>query len=250
MPPLGHRISLAGATPIRVPCRRSTNSMRGSRGASAREGPTPSRSRSRSTSTRVCAALGARDTPVRRVRVPPPTKRCSHHARRPDDSTIASASRRSDSSCVEGASTPCGSGTGERARSRRRRPSTFCSRRERSGRRCSSRTPVSAGGAGAGADHMCHLGALAVTVFPSSIGADTTYLKRLGLSDFYLERRGLGIDRRGRTMEAPRERLASRVQRGSRIARPKKGGPPQPSAMGAPPEGTHPPFPKGDRGRG
>lgn len=36
-----------------------------------------------------------------------------------------------------------------------------------------------------GRNHMCHLGALAVTVFPSSIGADTTYLKRLGLSDFY-----------------------------------------------------------------
>ncbi len=36
-----------------------------------------------------------------------------------------------------------------------------------------------------GRNHMCHLGALAVTVFPRSIGADTTYLKRLGLSDFY-----------------------------------------------------------------
>jgi choline dehydrogenase-like flavoprotein len=36
-----------------------------------------------------------------------------------------------------------------------------------------------------GRNHMCHLGALAVAVFPRSIGADRTFLKRLGLSDFY-----------------------------------------------------------------
>lgn len=37
-----------------------------------------------------------------------------------------------------------------------------------------------------GRNHMCHLGALAVSVFPRSIGADRLFLKRLGLSDFYL----------------------------------------------------------------
>jgi choline dehydrogenase-like flavoprotein len=37
-----------------------------------------------------------------------------------------------------------------------------------------------------GRNHMCHLGAIAVSVFARSIGADTRYLKRLGLSDFYL----------------------------------------------------------------
>ena len=36
-----------------------------------------------------------------------------------------------------------------------------------------------------GRNHMCHLGALAVAVFARSIGADQTFLKRLGLSDFY-----------------------------------------------------------------
>lgn len=37
-----------------------------------------------------------------------------------------------------------------------------------------------------GRNHMCHLGALAVAVHPRSIGADRQFLKRLGLSDFYL----------------------------------------------------------------
>lgn len=37
-----------------------------------------------------------------------------------------------------------------------------------------------------GRNHMCHLGALAIAVFRRSIGADETFLKRLGLSDFYL----------------------------------------------------------------
>lgn len=37
-----------------------------------------------------------------------------------------------------------------------------------------------------GRNHMCHLGALAVAVHPRSIGADRIFLKRLGLSDFYL----------------------------------------------------------------
>ncbi len=37
-----------------------------------------------------------------------------------------------------------------------------------------------------GRNHMCHLGALAVAVFARPIGADRTFLKRLGLSDFYL----------------------------------------------------------------
>ncbi len=43
-----------------------------------------------------------------------------------------------------------------------------------------------------GRNHMCHLGALAVAVFARSIGADRTFLKRLGLSDFYL---GVGAKR-------------------------------------------------------
>ena len=37
-----------------------------------------------------------------------------------------------------------------------------------------------------GRNHMCHLGAVAIAVFAREIGADTTYLKRLGLSDFYM----------------------------------------------------------------
>jgi choline dehydrogenase-like flavoprotein len=37
-----------------------------------------------------------------------------------------------------------------------------------------------------GRNHMCHLGALAVAIFARPIGADRTFLKRLGLSDFYL----------------------------------------------------------------
>ncbi len=36
-----------------------------------------------------------------------------------------------------------------------------------------------------GRNHMCHLGALAVAIFARPIGADRTFLKRLGLSDFY-----------------------------------------------------------------
>ena len=37
-----------------------------------------------------------------------------------------------------------------------------------------------------GRNHMCHLGAIAVSVFARPIGADRTFLKRLGLSDDYL----------------------------------------------------------------
>lgn len=44
-----------------------------------------------------------------------------------------------------------------------------------------------------GRNHMCHLGALAVAVFVRSIGADQTFLKRLGLSDFYLGTRSRRI---------------------------------------------------------
>lgn len=44
-----------------------------------------------------------------------------------------------------------------------------------------------------GRHHMTHLGALAVAVFPRSIGADLTFLKRLGLSDFYLGTRSLPV---------------------------------------------------------
>lgn len=43
-----------------------------------------------------------------------------------------------------------------------------------------------------GRNHMCHLGALAVALFAQPIGADTTFLKRIGLSDDYLGTPGYG----------------------------------------------------------
>ncbi len=36
-----------------------------------------------------------------------------------------------------------------------------------------------------GRNHMCHIGAVAIAVWRRSIGADETFLKRLGLTDFY-----------------------------------------------------------------
>lgn len=48
------------------------------------------------------------------------------------------------------------------------------------------------GGSGElGRNHMCHLGALGVAVFRRSIGADQRFLKRFGISDYYLGTPGL-----------------------------------------------------------